>query len=77
MLKKFLEDKPLYYNEIDYTRMPRVYSKIKSHFGSSKESKLDSFKKVNLVGTHVLACKVSVPLFDISKPIKTVSRFEY
>lgn len=32
VLKKFLSDKPLYYTEIDYTRMPRVYEKIKHHF---------------------------------------------
>ena len=30
MLEAFLKNKPLYYNEIDYTRMPRVYAKIKS-----------------------------------------------
>lgn len=36
MLKVFLENKPLYYNEIDYTRMPRLYEKIKSHFKTSK-----------------------------------------
>jgi len=29
MLKQFLDDKPLYYDEIDYTRMPRVYESIK------------------------------------------------
>ena len=29
MLEAFLKNKPLYYNEIDYTRMPRVYAKIK------------------------------------------------
>lgn len=28
-LKEFLEDKPLYYEKIDYTRMPRVYEKIR------------------------------------------------
>ncbi|MBU1990731.1 bifunctional folylpolyglutamate synthase/dihydrofolate synthase [bacterium] len=31
MLQHFLDNKPLYYDEIDYTRMPRVYEKIKSH----------------------------------------------
>jgi len=30
VLKGFLENKPLYYDEIDYTRMPRVYAKIKN-----------------------------------------------
>ena len=29
MLKQFLESKPLYYDKIDYTRMPRVYESIK------------------------------------------------
>jgi dihydrofolate synthase/folylpolyglutamate synthase len=28
-LKEFLEAKPLYYDEIDYSRMPRVYEKIR------------------------------------------------
>ena len=32
MLEKFLDAKPLYYDKIDYTRMPRVYEKIKSEF---------------------------------------------
>ncbi len=36
MLQEFLENKPLYYNEIDYARMPRVYEKIKTHFITSK-----------------------------------------
>ncbi len=30
ILEKYLSDKPLYYEKIDYTRMPRVYEKIKS-----------------------------------------------
>lgn len=30
ILKDYLDLKPLYYDEIDYTRMPRVYEKIKS-----------------------------------------------
>ncbi|WP_295008147.1 bifunctional folylpolyglutamate synthase/dihydrofolate synthase [Sulfurimonas sp.] len=30
ILKDYLNSKPLYYDEIDYTRMPRVYEKIKS-----------------------------------------------
>ncbi|MDQ1337701.1 MAG: dihydrofolate synthase / folylpolyglutamate synthase, partial [Campylobacterota bacterium] len=30
ILKDYLNSKPLYYNEIDYTRMPRAYEKIKS-----------------------------------------------
>ena len=32
MLKDFLNKKPLYYDKIDYTRMPRVYARIKSYF---------------------------------------------
>ena len=36
MLKKYLDEKPLYYDEIDYTRMPRVYETIKSHFNIPK-----------------------------------------
>jgi len=32
VLEKFLDAKPLYYDKIDYTRMPRVYEKIKSEF---------------------------------------------
>ena len=32
MLEKFLDAKPLYYDKIDYTRMSRVYEKIKSEF---------------------------------------------
>ena len=43
-LETFLEHKPLYYSEIDYTRMPRVYDSIKSHF------KLP--KIVHVVGTN-------------------------
>lgn len=35
-LDNFLVNKPLYYNEIDYSRMPRVYEKVKMHFIASK-----------------------------------------
>jgi len=31
-LESFLESKPLFYDEIDYTRMPKAYESIKSHF---------------------------------------------
>jgi dihydrofolate synthase/folylpolyglutamate synthase len=31
-LELFLRGKPLYYDEIDYTRMPRIYEAVKSHF---------------------------------------------
>ena len=44
MLKTFLDAKPLYYDEIDYTRMPRVYEKIKS--------KLKLPKIIHLIGTN-------------------------
>ncbi len=44
MLQKFLDDKPLYYNKIDYSRMPRVYEKIKIH--------LPLPKIIHLVGTN-------------------------
>ena len=43
-LEIFLENKPLYYAEIDYTRMPRVYEKIKSH--------LPDTKIIHLIGTN-------------------------
>ena len=35
-LDTFLEKKPLYYTEIDYTRMPRVYEKLKVHFNAGE-----------------------------------------
>ncbi len=44
MLQQFLDNKPLYYDEIDYTRMPRVYQKIKH--------KLPKVKIIHLVGTN-------------------------
>lgn len=44
MIKEFLTSKPLYYNEIDYTRMPRVYQSIKSNFSDSKI--------IHLIGTN-------------------------
>ncbi|WP_373034789.1 folylpolyglutamate synthase/dihydrofolate synthase family protein [Sulfurimonas sp.] len=31
MLDDFLSHKPLYYDEIDYTRMPRIYGRVKTH----------------------------------------------
>lgn len=43
-LEKFLDAKPLYYDEIDYSRMPHVYEKIKSH--------LPNPKIIHLVGTN-------------------------
>ncbi len=44
MLKSFLEKKPLYYDEIDYTRMPRVYNKI--------QAQLPKVKIIHLIGTN-------------------------
>ena len=44
MLSSFLDNKPLYYNEIDYTRMPRVYKSIQ------KSLKLP--KIIHLIGTN-------------------------
>ena len=43
-LEDFLEQKPLYYNEIDYTRMPRAYASIKE--------KLSIPKIIHIVGTN-------------------------
>ncbi len=43
-LETFLEHKPLYYSEIDYTRMPRVYESIKTH--------LKLPKIIHVVGTN-------------------------
>ena len=36
MLKSFLDNKPLYYEEIDYDRMPRVHERVKSNFKTPK-----------------------------------------
>ncbi|MFT5835241.1 MAG: dihydrofolate synthase/folylpolyglutamate synthase [Sulfurimonas sp.] len=36
VLQDFLNAKPLYYDEIDYSRMPRIYEKIKSNLASPK-----------------------------------------
>lgn len=44
MLQTFLQNKPLYYEKIDYTRMPRVYERIKN---SLKVPKI-----IHLVGTN-------------------------
>lgn len=35
-VKEYLNSKPLYYEKIDYTRMPRVYEKIKSNLVTPK-----------------------------------------
>lgn len=44
MLQKFLESKPLYYTEIDYTRMPRAYESIKD--------KLQLPTTIHVIGTN-------------------------
>ncbi|MCF6310019.1 MAG: bifunctional folylpolyglutamate synthase/dihydrofolate synthase [Sulfurimonas sp.] len=44
ILEKYLGNKPLYYEKIDYTRMPRVYEKIKSSLNLSKI--------IHIVGTN-------------------------
>ncbi len=43
-LSKFLEDKPLYYDKIDYVRMPKAYESIKK--------KLNLPKIIQIVGTN-------------------------
>jgi len=44
MLKDFLQNKPLYYDEIDYNRMPKVYERIKSNF--------KRVKIIHIIGTN-------------------------
>jgi dihydrofolate synthase/folylpolyglutamate synthase len=44
LLSEFLEKKPLYYDKIDYERMPRIYKKIKSA--------LSTPKIIHLIGTN-------------------------
>lgn len=44
MLKDFLDEKPLYYEKIDYSRMPRVYENIQSYFKTPKI--------IHLIGTN-------------------------
>ncbi len=43
-LQRFLEQKPLFYKEIDYDRFPRIFSKIKHHFTCNNI--------IHLVGTN-------------------------
>lgn len=43
-LETFLEDKPLYYKEIDYERFPKIYAQIKSSFNLPKI--------IHIVGTN-------------------------
>jgi dihydrofolate synthase/folylpolyglutamate synthase len=44
MLEEFLNSKPLFYDKIDYSRMPRVYEKLKEYFIPTKI--------VHIVGTN-------------------------
>jgi len=44
LYKEFLENKPLFYDEIDYQRMPRIWQKIKSNFKIGKI--------IHIVGTN-------------------------
>ncbi len=44
MLEIFLNQKPLYYDEIDYGRMPKIYNKLKEH--------LKLPKIIHLIGTN-------------------------
>ena len=44
LLQEFLAQKPLYYDEIDYTRMPRVYETIKDSFSYPKV--------IHIIGTN-------------------------
>jgi len=43
-LKEFLEKKPLYYEKIDYERMPKVFNRIKDNF--------KDLKIIHLIGTN-------------------------
>jgi len=44
LLAEFLNHKPLYYDEIDYDRFPKIYKKIQSHFQLPKI--------IHIVGTN-------------------------
>ncbi|MEA1982583.1 MAG: bifunctional folylpolyglutamate synthase/dihydrofolate synthase [Campylobacterota bacterium] len=44
MLETFLNAKPLYYDKIDYTRMPRIYESVKEHIKIPKI--------IHIVGTN-------------------------
>lgn len=44
MLQSFLDAKPLYYDEIDYTRMPRTYARI--------QNQIKLPKIIHLIGTN-------------------------
>ncbi len=44
ILTDFLDSKPLYYDEIDYERFPKIFEKIKHHFNTPKI--------IHLIGTN-------------------------
>ncbi len=44
LLEEFLSAKPLYYDKIDYTRMPRIYKSVRSY--------LPTPKIIHLIGTN-------------------------
>jgi dihydrofolate synthase/folylpolyglutamate synthase len=44
VLQDFLDNKPLFYDTIDYTRMPRIYKRIEEHFRLPKI--------IHLIGTN-------------------------
>ena len=64
MLEHFLNLKPLYYNEIDYTRMPRVYERIK------KDLKIP--KIIHIIGTNGKGTTgrfLATALYNITKSV--------
>ena len=44
MLKDYLDNKPIFYDEIDYDRFPTIYAKIKKH--------LPQVKTIHIIGTN-------------------------
>jgi len=64
LLEHFLNLKPLYYNEIDYTRMPRVYERIK------KDLKIP--KIIHIIGTNGKGTTgrfLATALYNITKSV--------
>ncbi|MEO1954806.1 MAG: bifunctional folylpolyglutamate synthase/dihydrofolate synthase [Campylobacterales bacterium] len=44
MLKDYLDNKPIFYDEIDYSRFPNIYDKIKTNF--------NQLKNIHIIGTN-------------------------
>ena len=44
MLKDYLDNKPIFYDEIDYNRFPNIYNKIKTNF--------NQLKNIHIIGTN-------------------------